>query len=138
MLFKVQGFNPQSNYNCSNPKDGDKFLKNHICIKDSTEIFCSDDKKVCSSCDPGHAQSWTTFCQEKEWDDPRGPKRSVVDHKGNPVKWEVNADNPFKTDVYFTPGESFTICVEPYADAHANGVPLRVERPARTCVTETY
>lgn len=134
VLFKVQGFNPSSSYNCSNPEDSPKFRNQKLCIKDSTEIFCDDEKKVCSSCDPGHAQSWNTFCQQMEWDDPRGPKRTVE----GADRWNVNADNPFKTDVYFIPGKPFTICTEPYPDAHANGVSLRVDRPAKSCVTETY
>ncbi len=136
VLFKVQGFNPTKKYNCSNPEDGPKFQNDHICIKDSTEILADpNDLSKSGPCDEEHPINWNSYCNRRDYDDPRGPHRNVTGARS----FNVNGDNPFKTDVHFELGVPFTICIRPEADIHtADGINIPVHGTAASCVTETY
>lgn len=136
VLFKVQGYNPNRPYNCHNPADGPRFYTGKVCVKDSTRIFCDPQNMGrCGPCDSDHADSWNSFCHQRDYDDPRGPYRNV---EGAESWWE-DSDNPYYTNVQFKPGQPFTICIRPYKDDHtSDGIYLPVHGTASSCVTETY
>lgn len=135
VMFKVQGFNPNRPYNCHNPQDGPKFQNQHICVKDSTEIFCNKDGSKCGPCDTDHMDNYTTFCNNQDWDIVGGPHI----HSISGATAEKDGDNPFYTNVTFTPGVPFTLCIRaPQNPKTASGQPVTVQGTAQTCVTETY
>lgn len=135
VMFKVQGFNPNRPYNCHNPQDGPKFQNQHICVKDSTEIFCNKDGSKCGPCDTDHMDNYTTFCNNQDWDIVGGPHI----HSISGATAEKDGDNPFYTNVTFTPGVAFTLCIRaPQNPKTASGQPVAVQGTAQTCVTETY
>lgn len=135
VMFKLQGFNPNRPYNCHNPEDGPKFQNQHICVKDSTEIFCNADGSKCGPCDTDHMDNYTTFCNNQDWDIVGGPHI----HSISGATAEKDGDNPFYTNVHFTPGVSFTLCIRaPESPKTVSGQPVRVQGTAQTCVTEKY
>lgn len=98
-------------------------------------IFCDpNNQSLCGPCDTDHLDNWNTFCGKRDWDDPRGADFTI-----NGAGAEKDSDNPFYTNVTFSPARKFTLCIKPFSDVHtADGIRIPVRGSAESCVTETY
>ncbi len=127
---------------CSNPQDGPKFQKG-ICEVDSTQRFKGNENTLAGPegpCDTDHQDSYRTICGGRDWDDSRGPNRSVVDPQGNRVPHEPNGNNPHQTIVNFEWNVPFKICTWARDDIQTiEGIhiPVVADR-GLYCETHTY